>query len=709
MYATNEEEPGCVADKFNKMNCKWNGPFSKGSPEDNLNCLIRQYKELDDAVREIARISQCSYMDLQRAIILVKSYFPREDAGDIDDANILSEIQEVISTTMEGKIVRSNEILRLTCNYRSKARLITRDAKLVIEPKYQPSNIERCFQTLLSLYKALVHKIHEKKRSNAKRQEYQREFSKKLSMVRCWVQRWRSSIADREADRFNLSVLTMRHKLYSSLELEAKEIMEEIQHIQILLRNLYDDPKVSEEDKCRGEDDFESLNEEIDALNDELQIASSDMLNLEGEARDLDSLYVEESTLLEHVESQLKEFYEYFNSRPVITSAKLAARVSKLARSALNKLSAVAEEIDALNSIEEIKANLGSKHKIPPNVYTSRTLKGAWEHYQNTLQCAGDMIHWAEHQIKVHSSLEKNGSLGNLENLLEDAALETRDLIAEIVQECSYHDKVVDKMSHHHRIVKIERVFGKLLTMREKKANQIVESAIPLHRHGQTTPGVLDLLNCWKHCIFTVLMLVDDALHQEKLLQLYSPTLEDVVKRKLLLNKSSLFFKSLGYRVLGMQENIKLNDNQNLVLLPADNPTAARDTDFNCNIESDSQLMDYCTKLDPYGRITCSGWLDMVYKTTHPDTRLPTLKMKRTELQHNFKLLCDDKPFITEPNLKRLCRNFPGLLAYCKKNISEYFGPENERYNKKGIMCYDYNRFIARLLGLRRKLSVNPN
>ena len=684
---------------------QWKGPFPKGSPEDTLNQLLTQYKEIDEAAQEVRDLGEACYNDLQSSIGRVKKYTGLITTDEKTNARILSEVQSIIAASMERKSRQCANIIQLTCKFRSKARLLTQKSDLVVDPKHQLPNLEKCCQTMLSLYQKLVHEAKKKEKSEAMLREYQRDFRKKLSMISCWIQRWRCAMADIEADRYNLAVLTMRHKLLSTFDLEDKEMKEEMQHTEILYDSLSEDASISQEDKCANEDKFAAVADEYQVLLDEVGDAKEDLEELEGEARDLDSLFVEEATLFQNIEGELKEFYEYFTQRPAIYSVQQAEKMSRFAGKAMERLLSVADEIDAIFSIEEIKNKISSEHRIPFNVYSSHTLKATWTHWENTIRSACDMMQWLELQGKIATQLDA-GLSGNFEKQLESLVLETRNLIADIVRDRGDKSLVVDKTSTDHRVTRFERTFAKLCKLREEKTNLIVESANSLHKRGQTTPQVIDLMNCWNHCIFTVLMLLDDAIYQCNLLELDSPTMEDIVKRKILLAQSSVFYSNLGNRALCLRDNLKISEHGKVVFLP-NNKTAAKD--FNFKSDLDSALLQYSSKLDPYGRITCGAWLDMVYKISHPDIRVPTLLLKKQELEHNFSLLCEGKPFLTEKALKRLTRQYAGLWEYCEKNVSEYFGPESERYAKKGITCYDYRRFICKLLGLRRKLSVNPN
>ena len=686
---------------------EWNGPFPKGSPEETLNTLLRQYKEIDDIGHEIRDLSAACYDDLQYSITSMKEYTRLMTTDESDNANILAEVRCILSNSMENKTQQFTDISQLTTKFRSKARLLTQKSDLVIDPKHRLPNIEKCFQTMLSVYRKQVHLAKKLEKSVAKVEDYSRDFVKKLSMLRCWVKRWRSAVADIEADRYNLSVLTMRHKLMATFDLENKEMKEELQHTEILYDAL-SDADLSQEDKCDNEDKFVAVIDEYQVLLNETADAKEHLERLEGEARDLDSLFVEESTLLQNIEDELKEFYEYFSKRPVIKYGLQAKRMIQYATTAMAKLSSVADELDAVSTIQEIKDTISSKHRIPFNVYTSHTLKAAVSHWERTMQSASEAMQWAEIQAKIASQLDA-GCTGNFEKQLQTLAQETRELVTDIIREIKGRDGKgvkVDKTSAEHKANKYERIFAKLVKMRKDKTDLIVEAASPLHKKGQTTPQVIDLMNCWNHCIFTMLVLLDDVMYQINLIDLDNPTMEDMVKRKILLNQSSEFYSNLGTRVLCVRENVKMSENDDLVFLP---PTKAAAQDISYKSDLDSALLQYSSKLDPYGRITCAGWLDIVYKLSNPDIRVPTLLLKRQELETNFNLLVDGKPFITQKSLKRLTRQYAGLWDYCQKHMTEHFGPESERYAKKGITCYDYKRFICKLLGLRRKLSVNPN
>ena len=685
---------------------KWNGPFPRGTPESILGQIIQEYKDIDDEAQEVLDLSAACYNNLQSSIDSVKRYISLINCDSKNNSNILSEVRSIISASMDKKTKNCAKIIQLTCKVRSKARLLTRRYNVVIEPKHQLPNIEKCFQTLLSLYKKIVNLAKKKEKSDTLLLEHQRDLNKKISMISCWVHRWRSSMVDFKADRFSLAVLTMRHKLLVAFEMENKAMKEELEHAEILCECLSEETAVSQEIKCANEDKFNSIRNEYQVLVSEAVEAKKELEQLEGEARDLDSLYVEEAALLQNIESELKEFYEYFSMRPVISSAQQADKMSKFATKAMERLSAVAGEIDAVFSIQDIKAKLSNVSRISFNVYTSHTLRAVWSHWQNTIQSAVEMVQWLDLQKKVTSQLKSSCSAG-FEKHLESLAVETRNLVADVLCKNGGKDYVVDATSTDHKVKKLERTFMKLCKMREENTSVIVEEANPLHRRGITTPQVIDLMNCWNHSIFTVLILLDDAIYQENLVKLASPTMEDMTKRRTLLARGSAFYSSLGNRALCLRENVKMDEHGEILFVPPENEPSAKD--FNFEGDPEPSLLRYSSKLDPYGRITCGAWLDMMYKLSHPEIRVPTILLKKQELEHNFRLICDGLPFLKDATLKRLTRKYRGLWEYCEKNVSEYFGPESERYAKRGVKCYDYRRFICKLLGLRQKLSVNPN
>ena len=685
---------------------QWKGPFPKGSPEAILGQIIQEYRDIDDEAQEVLDLSASCYNNLQSSIGSVKEYISLINCDSKNNAGILSNVRSIISASMDEKTKNCAKIIQLTCKLRSKARLLTQRYDLVIEPKHQLPNIEKCFQTLLSLYKKIVNLAKKKEKSETLLQEYQRDLNKKMSMINCWVNRWRNAMVDFKADRYSLAVLTMRHKLLVNYDMENKAMKEELEHAEILCESLNEEAAVSQEDKCANEDKFVSMRDEYAVLVNEAIEAKKELEHLEGEARDLDSLFVEEAALLHNIEGELKEFYEYFTMRPVISSAYQADKMFKFATKAMERLSSVAGEIDAVFSIQDIKEKLSAVSRIPFNVYTSHTLKAVWSHWQNTIQSAVEMLQWLDLQKKVTSQLNSNCSAG-FEKNLASLAVETRNLVADALCKNGGKDHVIDANSTDHRVTKLERIFMKLCKMREEKTSVIVEEANPLHKRGITTPQVIDLMNCWNHSIFTVLILLDDAIYQENLVKLASPTMEDMTKRRILLAKSSAYYSNLGSRALCLRENVKMDENGGIVFIPPENDPSAKD--FNFEGDPDPLLFKYSSKLDPYGRITCGAWLDMMYKLSHPEIRVPTLLLKKQELEYNFSLICDGQPFLKDSALKRLTKRHRGLWEYCEKNVSEYFGSESERYAKRGIKCYDYRRFVCKLLGLRRKLSVNPN
>ena len=56
--------------------------------------------------------------------------------------------------------------------------------------------------------------------------DYKLEYKKKYSMIRCWLQRWESCIADVGGERFNAPALAMRHKLLQRLSHESESMKE---------------------------------------------------------------------------------------------------------------------------------------------------------------------------------------------------------------------------------------------------------------------------------------------------------------------------------------------------------------------------------------------------------------------------------------------------------------------------------------------------
>ena len=66
-------------------------------------------------------------------------------------------------------------------------------------------------------------------------------------------------------------------------------------------------------------------------------------------------------------------------------------------------------------------------------------------------------------------------------------------------------------------------------------------------------------------------------------------------------------------------------------------------------------------------------WLDVLYKLSD-SVRDSTLLLRKAELEEQFKLLSDGKPYITEQVLREILGSRDDLMTFALKHSSEYFG-----------------------------------
>lgn len=442
----------------------------------------------------------------------------------------------------------------------------------------------------------------------------------------------------------------------------------------------------------------------------ELQETRKKVTVYEVEARDLDGLYLEQATLFAAVDSQLRQAYEYFSSRPHLVTVESVKRTEKMLMKAYEKLAEIAHEIDAIFSISDKYEKELSGLKVPRNPYTSFSLKGLWTHWQNVLQCAGEMDTWLNDQKTVVDQLHNkygkklDGALLELVNDLYGILKEPHDKFINRALDGERTQQIVNQLAETNLWRKrLDRAVFRINSRRSEYTVPLYDLAEGLHKHGIMTPQLIDMVNCWDHATQTLQLLSDDAKAQVVVLEAPNPTIEELTTLRYLVNRNNEYFSKLNGRLLLPPSSIKINEDKDVIIL-LDQPDEVS-PDFKCDITS--EYLKISSRIDPYGRVTCSMWVDMKIKSANTFCRTRFLRQK--DLENNFNLLAGGKPYITEEEIVGVLSEMPGLEEWVQKNVTEHFGWESEEDVREGIKCYDYNRFVCKLLGMNRKLSVNPN
>merc|ERR1712013_640464 len=127
--------------------------------------------------------------------------------------------------------------------------------------------------------------------------------------------------------------------------------------------------------------------------------------------------------------------------------------------------------------------------------------------------------------------------------------------------------------------------------------------------------------------------------------------------------------------------------------------------DFQFKAEISDHLLAFSNRVDPYGRVSCSMWLDILQAMRGGSTPLSltcaagdaphSAAQRRKHLEEQFSLLADNQPFLTEESFRDILEPREELLTFALKHVTEFLGWEAQELAKNGVKCYDYKRFVC--------------
>lgn len=685
------------------------GQVTVRCPRVHVNHVLRQYMKMDKDGQELVELSAGYQGDLQKWLGILKQYEIQIGDDAVENEEILNNVRSLISTWSSRRIEKFCKISLLTSRVHSLGKMMKVDTPVFIRPAHSLANLEKVYVSINTVYRRIERKVKDKEAMKSKVFELQKDFQKKNNKVRHWINRWTAAIADPDRERFNPSVLNMRRKLMDKFNKERRFMDEELSKAHRLMDEVVEDGAAAQDGKCEVEDTYNVLFDDFKNLKEEAKKVEKRLSKYEFEARELDGLMFEEAALLQNIDLQLSEFYQFFVSRPALNSKRSLSTMVGYIEEAWRKLYGVAAEIDAVYSIKEIfekmKKKAFRKEPLPHNFYTSHTLEGILVHYENTLRRAQGMEGWLEKQRRILDQLETECG-GQLDTTLKELA----DMLQSDVKSVwnaidgiggdgrSINLQLLGRIS-----VKVERLTARINTCMIDKTPEIFSLARPMHERGMVTPRVIDLLDCWDHCLLTLQILQDDLAQQQRLVKSKNLSLEETFQRGALLSRLNDYYKNVGTGMAIPRDQIVLSEKGKVMILPP-GKDARQDEDH--ADKAPANLLQFSDRMDPYGRVTCCMWLDMIYQNS--GRMYPTLSLKQRHLEHTFNMLCDGKPFITEKAFKEIFGDNLRLFDFAKNHCSEFFGWEAQQFTEHGEKCYDYKRLVCKLLGLHRRLSIRP-